>query len=134
MPSYPDASQGLLPDLELNAVVERANAIQELLWQIVEQKPTGFFNQAVARLFIMTQNETIDDQASAGDLCPCHAGSAGYADGLDNRRAHLSVYVVSILVVAIIVQGRDRPDGVVLVNSRPICELPPALTLFDQQK
>jgi hypothetical protein len=136
-----DAARKVRSTAELNAVIDRSNAIQEALWQQVKAVAAQDNAMVPTGLFIQTLNEMIDNHQKR--LTAFHsrvpsivlialygiaivaAGFIGYASNLESTFWRLPVYVMSILLAAIIllIQDLDRPGaGFVMVNQQPMID------------
>lgn len=147
-----DAAQRVLPDVEMNAAIERSNAIQEKLWQIAKQELAQDTDKVTAGLFILALNEMIDDQETRLTAIRNRVpnivllalygiglfalGIGGYADGLDNRRPRFPVYATAVLVVGVVllIQDLDRPTGAIQVSTQPMRDTAASLAKYIDQK
>jgi hypothetical protein len=126
---------------DLEAAIDRANAIQERLWQGVNSVaakdtgmvPTGLYVQALNDMFDaqesrLTAYRTLVPTVALWALYGIAAtgiGYAGYASGIGKRRWRLPVYSMNVLVASVIllIQDIDRPDsGFISVSERPIVD------------
>jgi hypothetical protein len=126
---------------EYPTVIDRSNALQELLWQ--QAKTVAAKDNAVVPtgLFIQTLNEMIDSQGrrlaalrnripnsvqlSLFAIAAVASAFAGYASGLETRRTRLPVYLLGLVVCAVLVLilDLDRPTaGFIKVSQQPMID------------
>jgi hypothetical protein len=126
---------------EYPTVIDRSNALQELLWQ--QAKAVAAKDNAVVPtgLFIQTLNEMIDSQGrrlaalrnripnsvqlSLFAIAAVASAFAGYASGLETRRTRLPVYLLGLVVCAVLVLilDLDRPTaGFIKVSQQPMID------------
>jgi hypothetical protein len=134
---------------EISSAVDRSNAIQKALWQHVQalvKKDNGMVPTGV---FIQSLNEMIDDQGKRlavlrnrvpnvvllglFAIAAIVDGFAGYASGLDTKRARLPVYIMGLLVSAVIflILDVDRPSsGFVTNDQQPMIDTAASIAAF----
>jgi hypothetical protein len=136
-----DVTQRAASRAELMAVVDQSNRLQEALWQQTKAIAAKDTNVVPTGLFIQTLNEMIDNQAKRlavlqnrvpntvmlALFCIAAIASAfaGYASGLDERRARMPVFVMGLLVAAVImlIMDLDRPGaGFIDVSQQPMLD------------
>ena len=130
-------------------VIDRSNALQELLWQ--QAKAVAAKDNAVVPtgLFIQTLNEMIDSQGrrlaalrnripnsvqlSLFAIAAVASAFAGYASGLETRRTRLPVYLLGLGVCAVLVLilDLDRPTaGFIKVSQQPMLDTAASMAAF----
>jgi hypothetical protein len=133
---------------EATKAVERANQIQETLWQHA-MAVAAMEKNAVTALYLQTLNQMIDSQgirlAALRNRIPnvvlmtlyllaaSACGFAGYASALDARRARLPVHAVAVLVAAILylIADLDRPNsGFITNNQQAMIDLAASIAAF----
>jgi hypothetical protein len=136
--SFADAAQA----------VERANRIQEALWQHAKAV-TATDKSVITGLYLQTLNQMIDQQgvrlAALRNRIPnivlmtlyllaaAACGFAGYASALDAQRARLPVYAVAVLVSAVLylIIDIDRPNsGFITNNHQAMIDLASSIAAF----
>jgi hypothetical protein len=144
-----DVTERLATRMDVEAAIDRSNALQEALWQqakAMAAKDNGFVPTG---LFIQSLNETIDHQAkrlaafrnrvpnivlvSLFALAAVAGGFAGYASGLDSHRTRLPVYLTGLLVavVIILILDLDRPtSGFIRVSQQPMIDTAASIAAF----
>ncbi len=122
---------------ELEAAIDRSNAIQERLW--VELKavaanndamvPTGLYIQALNAMFDLQQSRVTAYRERVPDvivwalygIAAVSVGYAGFASGVERRRWRLPVYSIIVLAISVIllIEDLDRPaSGFFVVDRR----------------
>jgi hypothetical protein len=130
-------------------VVDRSNALQELLWQhakAVAAKdnavvPTGLFIEALnqmidsqgKRLAALRNRIPNSVQLSLFAIAAVASAFAGYASALETRRTRLPVYLLGLVVCAVLVLilDLDRPTaGFIKVSQQPMIDTAASLAAF----
>jgi hypothetical protein len=136
-----DITRRVPSSTELNAAIERSNAIQEALWQQTKTLAAKDSGMVPTGLFIQTLNEMIDNQGKRLEafrnrvpnivlmalygVALVASAFAGYANGLEARRIRLPVYTMGLLVIAVIllIQDLDRPNaGFAKTSQQPMID------------
>lgn len=134
---------------ELIAAIDRSNALQEALWQqamAVAAKDNGLVPTG---LFVQTLNEMIDNQEkrltalrnrvpnivvlALFGIATIASAFAGYASGLEARRARLPIYIMGLLVsgVILLILDLDRPSvGFIEVSQQPMIDTAASIAAF----
>jgi hypothetical protein len=126
---------------ELEAAIDRSNAIQEQLWLQVQSVAAKDAAMVPTGLYIQALNETFDDQQSRltafrnrvpdivlwglYGVAIVGIGYAGYASGIERRRWRLPVYTMNVLAASVIllIQDLDRPaSGFISVSQQPMID------------
>jgi hypothetical protein len=138
------------PDVsELNAAIDRSNAIQEALWQQAKMLPAKAPGMVPTGLYIQSLNEMIDSQekrlTAARNTVPkivllalygvatIASAFTGYAAGLEARRSRLPVYVMAGLIsgVILLIVDLDRPTtGFITVSPQPLVDTAASIAGF----
>jgi hypothetical protein len=127
--------------MELNALIDRSNALQEALWQQAMAVAARDNGMMPTGLFVQTLNEMIDSQEThltalrnrvpnivliaLYGVTAVAATFTGYASGLEARRSRLPVCVMGVLVssVILLIQDLDRPGaGFIRVSQQPMVD------------
>jgi hypothetical protein len=130
-------------------VVDRSNALQELLWQhakAVAAKdnavvPTGLFIEALnqmidsqgKRLAALRNRIPNSVQLSLFAIAAVASAFAGYASALETRRTRLPVYLLGLVVCAVLVLilDLDRPTaGFIKVSQQPMIDTAASINAF----
>jgi hypothetical protein len=130
-------------------VVDRSNALQELLWQhakAVAAKdnavvPTGLFIEALnqmidsqgKRLAALRNRIPNSVQLSLFAIAAVASAFAGYASALEARRTRLPVYLLGLVVCAVLVLilDLDRPTaGFIKVSQQPMIDTAASINAF----
>ena len=128
--------------------VERANQIQETLWQHA-MAVAAMDRNAITALYIQTLNQMIDSQgvrlAALRNRIPnivlmtlyliaaSACGFAGYASALDAKRVRLPVHAMAVLVSAVLylIIDLDRPNsGFITNNQQAMVDLASTIAAF----
>jgi hypothetical protein len=136
-----DITQKPPPKGEMQAVINRSDAIQEALWQQVKTVAAKDNAMVPTGVFILTLNEMIDDQEKRLTAFRTHvpdivvlalygiaifsAGFMGYTSWADGRSSRVSGYLVSLLVASVIllIQDLDRPTaGFISASQQPMVD------------
>jgi hypothetical protein len=130
-------------------VIDRSNALQELLWQhakAVAAKdnavvPTGLFIEALnqmidsqgKRLAALRNRIPNSVQLSLFAIAAVASAFAGYASALETRRTRLPVYLLGLVVCAVLVLilDLDRPTaGFIKVSQQPMIDTAASIAGF----
>ncbi|NVO13434.1 MAG: hypothetical protein HXX10_05295 [Rhodoplanes sp.] len=144
-----DLSRRVATVSELNAAIDRSNAIQEALWQQAKMLPAKAPGMVPTGLYIQSLNEMIDNQekrlTAARNSVPkivllalygvatIASAFTGYAAGLEARRSRLPVYVMAGLISAVIllIEDLDRPTtGFITVSQQPLVDTASSIAGF----
>jgi hypothetical protein len=134
---------------ELDAAIDRSNAIQTSLWQEVKAVEAVEKGMVPTGLFIQTLNEMIDNQEKRVTayrnrvpdiaLMALYAiafiavAFAGFGAELDSRRSRLPVYLTGIIVCAVLllIQDLGRPDaGLIWAGQQPMIDTAASIAAF----
>jgi len=135
--------------LELDAAIDRSNAIQTSLWQEVKAVEAVEKGMVPTGLFIQTLNEMIDNQEKRVTayrnrvpdiaLMALYAiafiavAFAGFGAELDSRRSRLPVYLTGMIVCAVLllIQDLGRPDaGLIWAGQQPMIDTAASIAAF----
>lgn len=121
---------------ELNAAIDRSNAVQEALWIQTKALAAQDHNAVPTGVFIQSLNEMIDAQAKRLSalrnrvpnlvllglfgFAAVAGGFAGYVSGLSEERTRWPVYILGALVCSVIVLilDLDRPSSGFITNNQ----------------
>ena len=134
---------------ELDAAIDRSNAIQTSLWQEVKAVEAVDKGMVPTGLFIQTLNEMIDNQEKRVTayrnrvpdiaLMALYAiafiavAFAGFGAELDSRRSRLPVYLTGMIVctVLLLIQDLGRPDaGLIWAGQQPMIDTAASIAAF----
>jgi len=134
---------------ELDAAIDRSNAIQTSLWQEVKAVEAVDKGMVPTGLFIQTLNEMIDNQEKRVTayrnrvpdiaLMALYAiafvavAFAGFGAELDLRRSRLPVYLTGMIVCAVLllIQDLGRPDaGLIWAGQQPMIDTAASIAAF----
>jgi len=134
---------------ELDATIDRSNAIQTSLWQEVKAVEAIDKGMVPTGLFIQTLNEMIDNQEKRVTayrnrvpdiaLMALYAiafiavAFAGFGAELDSRRSRLPVYLTGMIVctVLLLIQDLGRPDaGLIWAGQQPMIDTAASIAAF----
>jgi hypothetical protein len=134
---------------ELDAAIDRSNAIQTSLWQEVKAVEAVEKGMVPTGLFIQTLNEMIDNQEKRVTayrnrvpdiaLMALYAiafiavAFAGFGAELDSRRSRLPVYLTGMIVCAVLllIQDLGRPDaGLIWAGQQPMIDTAASIAAF----
>ena len=134
---------------ELDATIDRSNAIQTSLWQEVKAVEAIDKGMVPTGLFIQTLNEMIDNQEKRVTayrnrvpdiaLMALYAiafvavAFAGFGAELDLRRSRLPVYLTGMIVCAVLllIQDLGRPDaGLIWAGQQPMIDTAASIAAF----
>ncbi len=147
-----DVTQHALSGTELNAAINRSNAIQEALWRNAMALAANDPAMVPTGLFIQSLNEMIDNQGKRLAALRSRVPNivfltlygvaivafvlAGYANGLlEQRRVRLPVYLMGLLVSAVIllIQDLDRPTaGFISVSQQPMIDVATSIAAYSE--
>jgi hypothetical protein len=144
-----DISQRPVSATELTTAIERSNTIQEALWQqamTVAAKDNGMVPTG---LFIQALNEMIDNQEKRLTAFRSHvaniaflalltlatigSGFAGYANGLENQRHRLPIFITVLVLTGVIllIMDIDRPQtGFIEVSQQPMIDTAASIAAY----
>jgi hypothetical protein len=146
-----DVAQKQSSPSELEAVIARSNAINEMLWQRAKMVAAKDTAMVPTGLFIQSLNDMITTQAkrltAVYDRVPTSVLLAlygiaivacafvGYADAREaqTRPSRLPMYIVGVTIAAVIllIQDLDRPrSGFITVNQQPMIDAAASLASY----
>ena len=144
-----DLTQKIPSPLDLKAVLDRSNAIQEALWLQAKEVAAKNNGMVPTGLFIQSLNEMIDNHekrvialtSSVPDivlvvlyLIAMAAGVfSGYAAGVESQRSRRPMYVAMGLFIAVIllIQDLDRPTrGFITAGEQPMQDVAASIAGF----
>lgn len=131
-----DVTQHVPSPAQLDAAIERSNALQSALWQQAKTVAAKENRMMPTGLFVEALNQMIDNQekrltamrnrvpnivlVALWGVAAIAAAFVGYHNGMEIRRSRLPVYVTGMLISAVIllVQELDRPGALVFAISQ----------------
>jgi hypothetical protein len=144
-----EITQRVPSPMELNALIDRSNALQEALWQQAMAVAARDNGMMPTGLFVQSLNEMIDSQEihltalrnrvpnivliALYGVTAVAAAFTGYASGLEARRSRLPVYVMGVLVssVILLIQDLDRPGaGFIRVSQQPMVDTAASIAAY----
>jgi len=146
-----DLTQKIPSPLDLKAVLDRSNAIQEALWLQVKEVAAKNNGMVPTGLFIQSLNEMIDNHekrvialtSSVPDIvlvvlyliAMAASVFSGYAAGVESQRSRRPMYVAMGLFIAVIllIQDLDRPTrGFITAGEQPMQDVASSIAGFSE--
>ena len=146
-----DLTQKIPSPLDLKAVLDRSNAIQEALWLQVKEVAAKNSGMVPTGLFIQSLNEMIDNHekrvialtSSVPDIvlvvlyliAMAASVFSGYAAGVESQRSRRPMYVAMGLFIAVIllIQDLDRPTrGFITAGEQPMQDVASSIAGFSE--
>jgi hypothetical protein len=146
-----DLTQKIPSPLDLKAVLDRSNAIQEALWLQAKEVAAKNNGMVPTGLFIQSLNEMIDNHekrvialtSRVPDIvlvvlyliAMAASVFSGYAAGVESQRSRRPMYVAMGLFIAVIllIQDLDRPTrGFITAGEQPMQDVAASIAGFSE--